>query len=312
MTADIERGEDLAHNHFPGVRRPDRHRWVDSHGLRIHVCEWGRADSPVLFLLHGAMDFAGTYDVFAPMLADAGWRVVSWDHRGHGDSDYAELYSWDADLRDAVAVMDSTTTAPAPIVGHSKGGLLTIQIAMIFPERVTRLASIDGVPTPNFPPDPRASRRRMDDQTIGAWLDHRHRAASSPRRAAPSIDDLASRRQEMNQRLSLEWLRYLVPIGARRDPDGWRWKLDPFIATGGFAPSRIDRWAERMRDLERPLLGLKAGVQEERGWGGHVHPRYIEPYMPRGGRLVYFEDAGHFIHVEYPREVADLVLEFLA
>lgn len=114
MTPEIERDHDLARFHFPGARRPDRHRWVDSHGLRIHVCEWGKAGDPVLFLLHGAMDFAGTFDVFAPMLASAGWRVVSWDHRGHGDSDYAELYSWDGDLRDAVAVMDATTMIRAP------------------------------------------------------------------------------------------------------------------------------------------------------------------------------------------------------
>ena len=40
-------------------------------------------------------------------LADAGWRVVSWDLRGHGDSDHAHLYSWDADLRDAAAYGDS-------------------------------------------------------------------------------------------------------------------------------------------------------------------------------------------------------------
>jgi pimeloyl-ACP methyl ester carboxylesterase len=152
----------------------------------------------------------------------------------------------------------------------------------------------------------------MDDHTIGAWLDHRHRALSSPRRAAATIDELARRRQEMNQRLPVEWLRYLVPIGARRDPDGWRWKLDPFIAPGAFAPSRVDRWAERMRDLEQPFLGLKAGIQEERGWGGHVHPKYIEPYLPAKGRIEFFEDAGHFIHSELPDEVARLILDFLA
>ncbi len=36
---------------------------------------------------------------------------MSWDHRGHGDSEHAELYSWDADLRDAVAVFDHVAGA---------------------------------------------------------------------------------------------------------------------------------------------------------------------------------------------------------
>ena len=61
---------------FPGARRPDRQRWVSNHGLRLCVWEWGDADAPPLLLAHGGFDFAGTYDVFAPLLAAAGWRVA--------------------------------------------------------------------------------------------------------------------------------------------------------------------------------------------------------------------------------------------
>ena len=94
---------------YPGARRPDRQRTVDSHGLAIAVYEWGDEAAPPILLAHGGMDFAGTFDVFAPMLADAGFRVVSWDHRGHGDSQHAALYNWEADLRDSVAVFDSVS-----------------------------------------------------------------------------------------------------------------------------------------------------------------------------------------------------------
>ena len=33
--------------------------------------------------------------------------------------------------------------------------------------------------------------------------------------------------------------------------------------------------------------------------------------MPRNGRLEYFDDLGHFIHIEQPKMVADMALEFL-
>ena len=78
---------------------------------------------PPVLLTHGGFDFARTFEVFAPLLAAAGWRVVAWDQRGHGDSEHAPLYSWDADLRDAVAVIDATTRDPLPVVGHSQGRL---------------------------------------------------------------------------------------------------------------------------------------------------------------------------------------------
>src|SRR5213595_870589 len=94
---------------FSGARRPDRQRWVNDFGVRLRVSEWGDADDPPLLLAHGGFDFAGTFDVFAPLLARAGWRVVCWDQRGHGDSEHATLYNWEADVRDALAVLDATT-----------------------------------------------------------------------------------------------------------------------------------------------------------------------------------------------------------
>jgi pimeloyl-ACP methyl ester carboxylesterase len=91
---------------------------VQADGVRLAVYEWGELDAPPLLLAHGGFDFARTYDVFAPLLAAAGWRVVSWDQRGHGDSGYADLYSWRADLRDARAVLDSIGQAAIPVLGH--------------------------------------------------------------------------------------------------------------------------------------------------------------------------------------------------
>ena len=76
---------------YPGARRPDRSWTVDSAGLSIAAYQWGEDSAPPLFLAHGGFDFAGTLDGFAPRLADGGWKVISWDHRGHGDSEHAAL-----------------------------------------------------------------------------------------------------------------------------------------------------------------------------------------------------------------------------
>ena len=35
------------------------------------------------------------------------------------------------------------------------------------------------------------------------------------------------------------------------------------------------------------------------------------PFLPPDGRIEYFDDIGHFLHIEQPRLMADLVLEFL-
>jgi pimeloyl-ACP methyl ester carboxylesterase len=294
---------------YPGARRPDRCGETSSAGVRLATYEWGDRDAPPLLLAHGGFDFAGTFDVFAPLLADRGWRVVSWDQRGHGDSEHAALSNWDADVRDAVAVLDAVAAHPVPVIGHSKGGNLMVQLADACPHRVSHLVNLDGIPSRRKPPDVSDQERtRLLAGELEAWLDHR-RGAAGARRKPGTLDDLAERRARMNPRLPLDWLRYLVPIGARRDEDGWRWKIDPALRFGGFGPWRPEWSLLRMPGLGVPFLGVLGLVPEMMGWG--TVPADVHPYLPPGAEFVTLPDTGHFVHIEQPERIASLVSDFL-
>ncbi len=294
---------------FPGARPPARVRTVDAAGIELSVKEWGDADAPPLLLAHGGFDFARTLDVFAPMLADGGWRVVSWDQRGHGDSAHAELYSWDADVRDAAAVLASTSSAPLPIVGHSKGGGLVLNLADALPHRITHVVNLDGLPSHrNMPDVSERERTRFMARELSGWLDHRAKVADK-RRAPGTIEELAMRRGRMNPRLGADWLRYLVTVGAHEEPDGWRWKLDPSLRFGGFGPWRPEWQLQRIPGLAVPFMGVLGMEPELMGWG--TRPSDVHPYLPMGARFVPLDGVGHFVHIEQPRLVADLVLDFL-
>jgi pimeloyl-ACP methyl ester carboxylesterase len=294
---------------YPGAQRPARHRWVDSDGLRLAVWEWGDEDAPPLLLAHGGFDFAGTFDVFAPLLAAGGWRVVSWDQRGHGDSYHAVLYSWDADLRDGLRVLDTVTASPIPFVGHSKGASLAVQLAEALPYRCTHVVNIEGLPSRRAWPDVAEHERpRFLAEEVRGWLDHRATAVGKVRRP-DTLDGLADRRRQMNPRLDPDWLRYLVAIGGRLDDDGWRWKLDASLRFGGFGPWRPEWAMERLAHLGMPVLGIIGLQDEPMSWG--TLPEDVLPYLPSGGRLEVFDDAGHFVHIEQPAKLAELVLDFL-
>ncbi|MGH9243675.1 MAG: alpha/beta fold hydrolase [Acidimicrobiales bacterium] len=294
---------------YRGARRPDRRRTVASDGIGLAVWEWGAPDAPPILLAHGGFDFAGTFDLVAPRLADAGCRVVSWDQRGHGDSDQSVLYSWDADLRDGLTVLDTLSAEPIPLVGHSKGGALMTQIADARPFRCSHLVNLDGLPSRRAWPDvPERERTRLLAGELRAWLDHRAASATKIRRP-DTIDGLARRRQQMNPRLPLDWLRYVVPIGARHDPDGWRWKIDPVMRFGGFGPWRPEWMIQRIPGLGMPFLGVLGLESEPMGWG--TLPEDVVPYLPREARFEALDGVGHFVHVERPDVVADLILDFV-
>ena len=114
----------------------------------------------------------------------------------------------------------------------------------------------------------------------------------------------------MNPRLSEEWLQYLVTVGAREDPDGWRWKIDPTLRFGGFGPWRPEWSMMRLPDIGVPVLAVLGTEPDPMGWG--TLPEDVVSHLPPGGRLAIVEGAGHFVHIERPHEVVALVLEHLS
>lgn len=301
--------DDVRFHCFPRARAPDRQRTVDSGGASLAVYEWGERNAPALILVHGAFDFARTFDVFAPLLADAGYRVVSYDHRGHGDSEHTALYNWIADERDMMAVVDSTTCEPCVAVGHSKGGSMLAHAIQALPHRFSHFVAIDGLPFRGAHLDiSMRERNSMTEDFITGWLDHRRDAPNQERKPG-TLEELARRRARMNPRLSHEWLCYLVTKGASRDADGWRWKIDPVLRPGGFGPFR-SRWiADRLPGFPIPMLALFGTVSEGMGW--EVKPDDLSPYFPDTTRVEVMQDTGHFIHIERPDETAALILDFI-
>lgn len=65
----------------------------------------------------------------------------------------------------------------------------------------------------------------------------------------------------------------------------------------------------RLPGIGVPFLGVLGLELEVMGWG--TRPEDVIPNLPPGGRLETLEGVGHFVHIEQPRLVADMVLEHL-
>jgi pimeloyl-ACP methyl ester carboxylesterase len=126
-----------------------RASWVTlPDGERVRIVETGPADAPPVLLLHGWGCSAFAWRYLATPIADAGWRAVAIDLRGHGLSDRPddpEKYRRDAMVDHLAATMTALGIDRAPIVAHSMGGAVAMALAMRSPERVSRLALFGAV-----------------------------------------------------------------------------------------------------------------------------------------------------------------------
>jgi pimeloyl-ACP methyl ester carboxylesterase len=109
------------------VTGPASHRFTADGGIARVVHDWGGAGSPIL-LAHATGFHGRIWAPVAERLAAAGHRVLSFDFRGHGDSDAppveTESYSWTGFADDVLAVTDHLDLAGTPglvACGHSKG-----------------------------------------------------------------------------------------------------------------------------------------------------------------------------------------------
>jgi pimeloyl-ACP methyl ester carboxylesterase len=122
---------------------------IDAGALNVGYAEAGPANGPVVVLLHGwPYDIYSFVDV-APLLAQAGYRVIVPYLRGYGTTRFLS----DATIRngqqsvvavDIIALMDALKIEKATIAGFDWGARTACIIAALWPERCKALVSVSG------------------------------------------------------------------------------------------------------------------------------------------------------------------------
>jgi pimeloyl-ACP methyl ester carboxylesterase len=111
--------------------------FVNGHNLHVEI-SGPETGSPVVLLHHG-LGSTKAWRGQVPSLVQAGYRVITYDRWGYGESDAREgldLPSFGSDLKDLGSILDQFKTHRAVLVGHSDGGTIALYFAAQQPERV--------------------------------------------------------------------------------------------------------------------------------------------------------------------------------
>lgn len=123
------------------------HRYADL-DVRLHYVEAG--EGPLVILLHGFPDFWYSWRNQIPALVGAGYRVVAPDMRGYNLSDKPrEVASYRAAMvaADVAGLIHACRAERAVVVGHDWGAAIAWQFAMLYPAMLERLVILN-VPHP--------------------------------------------------------------------------------------------------------------------------------------------------------------------
>ena len=102
-------------------------RFQGFEGIPLAADVWGEESAPPVVLMHGGGQTRQAWGSTARALAEAGWRAITLDLRGHGDSGWAHNgdYSFTTFAADCIAVCDQLERPPV-LVGASLGGVAAI------------------------------------------------------------------------------------------------------------------------------------------------------------------------------------------
>lgn len=278
-----------------------RSRFVTVNRLRLHLLEWGEAGRPVL-ILHGFLEHAHAWDLVAPRLAGAGYRVLALDWRGHGDSEwigaggYYHFPDYTADLAGLVRLVGGS----AALVGHSMGATAAMQYAGTEPDRVWALALVDGLGPPDSG-DPAGVPERF-----AHWLADLERAAERNPRLM-TLEEAKSRLRERFPRFSPNVARLLAEHGTRARSGLRVWKFDPLHQTRAPMPFQRRFAVEFWRRIRCPVLYVEGAESPLR-----LDPADREERLSiLGAARVAIPACGHHPHLEQPDRLVEALREFL-
>ena len=247
----------------------------------MRIEESGSGPAPPVLLLHAWAESLHVFDRLRPLLATT-VHIVTFDQRGHGDSEKPEAgYDLASMADDVVALLEALALPPVVVVGTSSGGYVAQQIAVSHPDRVAGLVLVGAPASLQGRPPFIDEVARLSDPIDPAWV-----------------------------RESLAWFpRY-------HDIPGWY--LDDRVRDGavvsGTRVARHDARPGRSGPTDRS--GHDRGSHHDRlGRRDGLLPAEdadrLHTAIP-GSELVLLPDTGHLVLWEQPEPVASEVTAMIA
>jgi pimeloyl-ACP methyl ester carboxylesterase len=253
-------------------------REVTVDGTPIRYLSWGDTEKPGLVFVHGGAAHAHWWSFIAPLFTSE-WHAVAIHLSGMGDSGRRDDYSHETWAREVMAVSDDAGfPGPPVVVGHSLGGMVTIQTAATFGDKLAGAVIVDA-PVRRPAPEEEEGRTGHAFRLPGVY---------NTKEEAVEHFALVPRQPCDNEYI----VSYIADKSVHETDKGWTWKFDPNIFDGTLV------------GLRDQLTSVRCRVALFTGEKSVVVPRdtaaYMYDLMGRVSPLIEIPEAHHHLMLDQP------------
>ena len=270
---------------------------IPTKNLELTAIEWGNENLTPVIALHGWLDNAASFIPIADYLNNL--RIIAIDMPGHGKSQHrsgVNAYHFIDYATDIILAADSLGLEQFSLLGHSLGAAVSGIIASIVPDRIQRLAMVEGLaPVAN-------SAEKIVDQL------RKHVESVSHTRGTPrvfeKIDDAARVRQKAGY-MSLPSARLLVRRNLTEVEGGYSWHTDRCLRLPSPLYLAEEHVSEYLKRIECEVLLIRSDEGIIRNWDS------LKGREQHLSNLTVIDVAGgHHCHMDDPELIATHVSPF--
>ena len=272
--------------------------FAQCNGSRIAYQQMGQG--PDLVMIHGLATNRAFWYVDLAQRLKAWFRVTLFDLRGHG---YSERTQAGYAAQDMAELMDHLGIGRAHLLGHSYGGGVALEFAVMHPHRVRSLTMLDAKINRLQPTQYLADRPLSDFEQAVVEADGRDWSAE-PHVGLRYLRVMAELRiKGIDTRTRDQYTPFGQGRGDLRSARQYLALLDETLAEREFSMTGASR--EELASLLMPMLLMYGADSRCLPSGREMHRLHPE------AQLVVVPGAGHFFPASHPDLVFDQLADFL-
>ena len=252
--------------------------------MKLNFKKFGEGNP--IFILHGLFGSLDNWQTLGKILAE-NYTVYLVDLRNHGKSPHSDSFSYLDMVNDVAELIEDENLDKVSIIGHSMGGKTAMTFAAEYPQYLEKLIVVDIAPK-KYPPH----HQEIIDALYSLDL--------------PQLKSRREANELMSKSIKTDGTRLFLLKNLKREKEGgysWKMNLD-----------MLSKEIEKVIDITPipfpiliPTLFIRGGESE---YILDSDIETIDKLFPSSD-IETIDGAGHWVHAEKPKELLELITEFL-